>query len=527
MKRRGLSPTTRTYQTLFTGFSRVEHWPTHPTQLNHAHQLYDYFLKHLQAVKYHAPDSDELSISPLAKYIKILGDAGDFQRIFDVYYTMDSDGPLSPNRDIFTAIFQVLSVRRYADGDEGAIFHNQNGSTAKLLWMQMEKASKKSPGFAVDSHLIAMAIRALSRGRPADQELALDIVRDHLGLIRPGETPIKLANTELSVHTLAAVLESCNDMQKPKFCVHYLQQIMHPPSASTHNIRSRAHIIDRGHIEQALKAYTMLAQSAIPGQSIQAVETLEWMLRSEITRSNANLRPRVMTFNLVLSACRAQADWSGAMRTFDLMSGFKSGDFADMQVLKRKPVMDTRSRGRNLSPDAEVMSSMVRTALATHVPANIRQSLRMVDYFGVDELLSPRRISVDKSPQPKKIAKLEAFFHTKLALALEEAVDSLTRMKIGSETQINEMPRWRHLKTRARSYLGNERGNQTPRVNAANTWSDKKRVVMDQNDLPNLVPQPSQTSPEGRLVSPVEHGFQQERLPQQHVYGKAVARSSF
>jgi hypothetical protein len=521
MKRRGLSPTTRTYQTLFAGLSRVEHWPTHPLQLNHAHQLYDYFLKHLQAVKYHAPDSDELSISPLAKYIKILGDAGDFQRIFDVYYTMDSDGPLSPNRDIFTAIFQVLSVRRYADGDEGAIFHNQNGSTAKLLWMQMEKASKKSPGFAVDSHLIAMAIRALSRGRPADQELALDIVRDHLGLVRPGETPIKLANTELSVHTLAAALEGCNDMQKPGVCVHYLQQIMHPPSTSTHDVRSLAHIIDRGHIEQGLKAYTMLAQSAIPGQSIRSVETLEWMLRSEITRSNANLRPRVMTFNLVLSACRAQADWSGATRTFDLMSGFKSGDFADMQVSKKiKPMMDMRSRGRNLSPDAEVMSSMVRTALDTRVPANIRQSLRMVDYFGVDELLSARRISVDKSPQPKKIAKLEAFFHTKLAFALEEAVDFLTRMKMDPGTQTDEMLRWHHLKIRAKSYLGNGRGDQTRRVNAANT-----KRVMDQNDLPNLVPQPSQTSPEGRLVSTAERGFLQKRLPQ-HVYGKAIARSS-
>src|ERR1700683_5373016 len=117
---------------MFAGLSRLEHWSTHSLQLNHAHQLYDYFLKHLQAVKYHTPDSDELTVSPLAKYIKILGDAGDFQRIFDVYYAMDSDGPLSPNLDIFTAIFQVLSVRRYADGDGSAIFHNQNSPNTKL-----------------------------------------------------------------------------------------------------------------------------------------------------------------------------------------------------------------------------------------------------------------------------------------------------------------------------------------------------------------------------------------------------------
>jgi hypothetical protein len=462
MKRRGLSPTTRTYQTMFAGLSRVEHWPTHPTQLNHAHQLYDYFLKHLQAVKYHTPDSDQLTVSPLAKYIKILGDAGDFQRIFDVYYAMDSDGPLSPNRDIFTAIFQVLSARRYADGDEGTIFHNQNGSTAKLLWTQMEKASKKSPGFTVDSHLIAAGIRALSRGRLSDQTFALDIVRDRLGLVGPGEMSVNSTNIELSVHTLAAVLESCNDMQKPGDCIHYLQQVMHPRYSSPSGIRSRAHIVDRGHIEQGLKAHVTLARSGISGQSIQAVDTLQWMLKSEITQSNIKLRPRLLTFNLVLSVCRAQGDWTGATRTFDLMSGYHSSDFAELEVSKGKsPAMDVRSGGRNLPPDAEVMSSMIRTALATHVPANIRQSLRMVDFFDIDRLMSVQKISIDGLRPPKKIAKLEDFFHEKLAIAVDEAVDSLTRMQRGRELKVDdEMPRWRHLRTRAKVYLEDKQANE-------------------------------------------------------------------
>lgn len=458
MKRRGLSPTTRTFHTLFGGLSRVDNWATHSRLLNQVHQLYDYFLKHLEAVKYHTPDSDELTISPLAMYIKILGDAGDFQRIFDVYYAMDSEGPLSPNRDIFTAVFQVLSVARNVDGDESAIFRKQNSFTAKLLWTQMEKASKKSPGFEVDSHLIAFGIRTLSRGSSADREFALDIIRDHLGLVRPGELSVNFANTQLSVFTLAAALECCNVMQNPRACIHYLQQVMHPRYSTPQVIRQRAHIIDRGHIEQGLKAHATLAQSRIPGQSICAVETLQWMLRSEITQNNAKLRPELITFNLVLSVCRAQGDWAGVTRTFDLMSGYQSGDFTDSEALKgTEPVMTVRSSGRNLAPDAEAMLSMVRTSLATQVPANIRQSLRMVNHFDVDHLLSAERNGVDNLSPPTKVAKQKSFIHKKLAVALMGAVRTLTRTKIAREAD-PEAPLWLHLLSRAKVYLAVRRG---------------------------------------------------------------------
>jgi hypothetical protein len=512
---------------MFSGLSRIDHWPTHSLQLNHAHQLYDYFLKHLQAVKFHTPDSDEFTISPLAKYIKILGDAGDFQRIFNIYYAMDSEGPLSPNQDIFTAMFHVLSTGRRTDGYDNAISHNQNSSTAKLLWTQMEKASQKSPGFAIDSHLIAMAIRALSEGRSSDQEFALDIVRDRLSLVRPGEASVNFANAELSVHTLAAALESCNNMQKPELCVHYLQQVTHPRYTSPQGTRSRVHIVDRGHIEQGLKAHVTLAQSGVPGQSIQAVETLQWMLRSEITQSNVKLRPQSTTFNLVLSVCRAQGDWEGATRTFHLISGYRSGDFADSEASKKvKPVMEVRSKGRNLAPDAEVMSSMVRTALATKIPANIRQSLRMVDRLDIDHLLSARKISADSLPQPKKAAKLQAFLHEKLAVAVDEAVNSLTRTKGGRELHADEMARWHHLQARAKAFLGDKERVKTRRAQVANTRSERKDVIVEKSALQSTQrPQPNHNPPEELLVSDAELNFLYDQEARRQVKAGAIVRA--
>lgn len=481
MKRRGLSPTTRTYQTMFSGLSRLEHWPTHTLQLTHAHQLYDFFLKHLQTVKYHTPGSEELTVAPLAKYIKILGDAGDFQRIFDIYYAMDSEGPLAPSQEIFTAMFQVMANRRLADGDEGAIFHNQNGSTTKLVWTQMEKASKKSPGFEIDSHIIAMAIKALARGRPTDQEFALDIVRDHLGLVRPGETTTSPAAANLTVHTLAAALESCNEMQKPRVCIHYLSQVMHPRYSTPRGVRAKAHVVDRGHVEQGLLAYLTLAKAKVPGQSTQALDTLQWMLKSEITQSNIKLRPRSSTYNLVLKACHNAGDWAGAMRTFEMMTGYDAGDFADLEQgsVRSKPVMTIRSKGRNISPDAEVMSSMVRTATMTQLPAHIRQSLRMVDHINIHSLFAHNKVNGAKDGLiTKKEFKLEAFYQKKLALALVEGIDTLKRAEAGRQLiEDSRWSQWGHLQNAARGYLTQDDKGREKRGKIANPSSSGKQAA--------------------------------------------------
>jgi len=183
-------------------------------------------------------------------------------------------------------------------------------------------------------------------------------------------------------------------------------------------------------------------------------------------------------------------------------------------------VMNVRSKGRNLAPDAEVMSSMVRTALTTHVPANIRQSLRMVDHF--NHLLSAPKIGVDHLPQPQKVTRVEAFFHEKLAIALEEAVDVLTSMKIGQELQVDEVPRWRHLQTRAKAYLGGRQRDSIRPAKITNVSSGRKPVKEERS---SPVPQPSQTLPEGLLVSDTELDLLREQMAKRHAHAKPIARS--
>jgi len=139
-----------------------------------------------------------------------------------------------------------------------------------------------------------------------------------------------------------------------------------------------------------------------------------------------------------------------------------------------------------------------------------------VDHFHVDRLLSAPKIGADHLPQPKKVAKLEAFFHEKLAVALEEAVDILTRMKIGQELQADEMPRWRRLQTRAKQYLGDRQKNNIRRVKTTDASSRRKRAEEESTSLSTPVSQPSQTPPEGLLVSDTELDLLHEQMAKRH-----------
>lgn len=433
MKRRGFSPTIRTFQTMFMGLSRIEHWPTHPRQVENARSIYEAYRRHVEAVKRDDPQSPELSINPLAAYIKILGDSGQYQEIFDVYYALDSEGPLSANQFIFTAMFQALSTNDGVSGSRNTSVNVKNAADSKLLWTQMLKASKKSPGFKVDSFIVSSAITALSRGRPSDQAVAFQIVREYFGLTAPGDPPVT-GLLPLVPQSLAAVLALCNYSQNYPLSVHFIQQIRKRPEAL-----GGVSIIDRAHMEEVLRARLSLTT---PGSAHLSLETLEWMLRTEIVgRNGPKIRPSISTYNLVLMACWRAADWASAMRTFDLMTGYHSHDFMDGAISKA-PRLDKRAPGRNLVPTAETMSCLVRTALATQDRAKMRQCLRIVGYLGVDHLFAKKGPAGEES---HKLAKNRAFYVSKLASAVVET----TRYVLKGSSSGEEAETWHGLATQA------------------------------------------------------------------------------
>ena len=432
MKRRGFSPTTRTFQTMFNGLSKIEHWATHPKQLANARSLYDAFQRHIATVKKHDPTSSEISSNPLASYLKILGAAGQYQEVFDVYYAMDAEGPFAANEYIFTAMFQALSTSAFASTDQGGA---KTAGDARLLWTQMLKASNKTPGFSVDSYSVVAAITALSSGSKTDQDLAFQIVKEYFGLATGGDKP-SAGRLPLGAESLAATLRLCNRTQQYSACLDFFKQVKRRPEDT-----GGVSVLDRAHIEEVLRA---LSLSEEPGLAYRSLDTLEWMLRQEITGPNGpKIRPAISTYNLVLAACWRGVDWNSATRTFELMTGYHCHDFMEGS-LADPPRLDKRAPGRNLAPTAESLSSMVRTAFASKNRANMRQCLRIIDFLGLRDLWHLGGV------ESKKSLKHHTFYLTKLAAALLEMVDYVLKGNRKHASSEKEFIQWNALAEEAR-----------------------------------------------------------------------------
>ncbi|KAJ7276380.1 hypothetical protein B0H12DRAFT_1085067 [Mycena haematopus] len=436
MKRRGFSPTTRTFQTMFSGYARIELWAAHTKQLEHARSLYKAYKRHIEVVKQSDPTSSELSIDPLAAYITILGNSGQFEEMFVLFYSLEEEGPLAADKFIFTAMFQALSTTR--PGLTSAQYL-KNATDAKVLWAQVLKASQKS-GLEIDAFVVTAAVIALSKGRSSEQQLAFELVREYFGLVTSGESPVH-GKMPLTRHGLAAALLLCNNSQKPAECIHIFQQVMKRPSAS-----GGVDLIDRAHVEEVLKARMALAA---PGFSQSSVETLEWMLRQEKQSHGGiaqRIRPGVTTYNLVLLACWRGLDWNSATKTFNLMTGYHCHDFMDGAVAA-SPRVDQRHKSQQVAPTAETMSCMLRTALDTRNGANMRQCLRIVDHVHKSQKLWDQRKPINQSV---KAAKHSSFHIVKLATAIIETVEAVAA---GNTARDDEMKQWNRLYSDAKQLL--------------------------------------------------------------------------
>ncbi|KAL4260784.1 Pentatricopeptide repeat-containing protein [Pleurotus pulmonarius] len=456
MKRRGHSPNTRTYQTMFSGLSRIENWSSHPKQLANAHALYDYFQRHISSVKKHDPQSPQLSTIPLSYYIKILGETGHYQTIFDVYYALDGEGPMAPDQYIYTAMFTALAGKKMTVQGTATF-------DAKLLWSQMLKASQRSStGFDVDPHLVTAAISALTHGPATDKSFALKLIREYFGLTKPGDPPNPIGMIQLTPPALAAALHLCNVSGDHQLALHFFRQVQERPER-----HGGVSVIDRLHVEEALRAYGSLASagSASP-YAYDALKLLEWMLKREHTAPRGEgikVRPAASTFNLVLSACWHSSDWESAMSALQLMTGYHVADFSDKAVLAHGspdvlPKVEKRSAGRNLIPDAETLSTIVRTAHSTRNRAHVRQALRIVDHFGADKLFG---FNGNEMPSRKQV-KRGSFYQSKLAESIVSSVEFvLGKNKIGKPGEerkepwsMEEAQRWRALALQAAEVLG-------------------------------------------------------------------------
>ena len=450
MKRRGIRPTSRTFSTLLKGYAQIYNWENFTLQLDNVCSVYDQVKQYHAIVQRNGGPQEELSNIPYNLLISIFGKAQQFQRMFDVFNAMPSKGPLAPDIHTFTVLItaignrQLSAISSASAGEEGEApslptaneLAYKNASDAKLIWRQLLRVCENP-----DSHAIRAIFKPLSRGRPSDQNFALDIAHEYLGLSRPGEqsTPAKLP---LHEQTLESVLVTCNAAKKYRYTLHYIQQVIDS---------DRVLLLTRKHMDYALQAHAALA-CMDPGESEQAVEMLQWMLRMQaLPRApgldggiGPQIRPAASTYDTVALACWNGGDWSSACRTFELMTGFASDQFrGEMRQLPQRP-----SSLRQLRPSAIFMSSFIRAASRTSDSENVRQALNILDHYGVDSILE-EAMNPEHSPQDTSSQKRESthvFYASKLVEALHVV---LPRMLKSDEYNQTTKARWKDLMRRS------------------------------------------------------------------------------
>lgn len=457
MKRRGMQPNLRTYTTMFTGYCTITNWKAHTVQLGNAHKLYASLVELIDTLSKIDPNHEELSISPLNAYLTILHKAHQFDKIFDTYYAMKDEGPTAPDHVTYSIIFNALRLKGELQGPEEPSVHRQNASDARVFWRQLIRASQKVNGLVIDSYIIAPIIQILYRGSPSDQLLAFDIIREYLGLSKPGDEQVK-GKLRLDSRLFFVALDACVRTQKHRLAIHWMQQMMTKPLEEGEKT-----IIQHSHIEQMLLAYGSLAGMGSMNESQQALAAVEWAIRNSITQELPKLQPSQKMYQLALGTCWRCTDWDAALRLFELMTGFDAKDFADgATIATERPVRHERSEGYNLVPQTPIFCTLARTAIATGDKANMRQCLRIISRFGGAHIFEKGtgREHVD-------------FYASKTAEAIVRLVwETVKPGVIIPEITPEEYKRWRALRVRAWEVVNENR---------AKPWNEVKN-----EDLPPL-----------------------------------------
>jgi len=452
MKRRGFQPNFRTYNVLLSGLSRIKNWEEHSVQFKNAHALWQGFLQRIQSLKKYNPEHKEINPNPAAFYISILAANKDYNAMFDVLNDLDEEGQFSPTEFIYTKIFQGIVHRtQLAPGDKENVAY-RNASDAKLLWKDLTKRTAEHPEL-VSGPVIMYFLRALMKGRPADQLFAFDVIHDYLGLSKPGEE-VQPRRVEVVPVTLDTVLSLCLATQKHRLCIHYVQQIIDEAVAS-----DRKPVLDHRHMERVLQSYAAMTIAGSVGESDRAVETIEWM--HQYHALGWDVKPRSSTYGWGLMSCWRGGDWASAARITELMTGCHAEDFVDGAETLSSPRSDHRTRSQMTVPDARDMSCLLRAALASGEVANMRQCLRMATFFGelrsssgtryMDVYLAQCRLFEDV-PKSTISKREEPFYSTKVASTLANV---LTRVLEGTDPAEDtpEMKTWRGLKARVKRVL--------------------------------------------------------------------------
>ena len=232
MKKRGVTPTSRTFTTLLNAFAGVPHLgaPAHfspikpPTErtFQRVIAIYNQSQAHIDqcvtklAQKANVTDPEiglagstplremnssmtvqhdesEINLGPTNAYLKFLGRYGLWSQMDKVHIAMDKTGRLAPDNITYSVLFSAMSNRmtmqgdkRYADVRAGTMSLDEFGAAVRGLWDEAVRqfhppqsspfTEVKSRTRRIDEELALHALQCFFKARPSEHRLATSLI---------------------------------------------------------------------------------------------------------------------------------------------------------------------------------------------------------------------------------------------------------------------------------------------------------------------------------------------------------------
>lgn len=242
MKRRGLIPTSRSYSTFFSGYSKIK--DIEDASLGRVKTIFAqwslYAEKRIEEDRTNRSirtepgvEIDEITCVPTNAYLTFLGNTKKYELLLEVFEAMPNSGPLAADSMTYSIILSAL--RNSEDPNHFPIVMN--------LWKKMS-----SNLMAIDTKTVSIVISfCRDAQRPDDQRLGLEVAKEFYGLVDPAAEDLlvstKLARPRVMMDSaaLSNVLSLCLATQQYNLAVRWFDQVRDYPKRFGRSVLEHYH----------------------------------------------------------------------------------------------------------------------------------------------------------------------------------------------------------------------------------------------------------------------------------------------
>jgi pentatricopeptide repeat protein len=247
MKRRGITPTARSYTSYFAALARgVAAHSLPASAFTRASTVHNQWLQHAASRIADADpaSSDSPNPAPTNAYLHTLGRTGNVDEMIKVFDQMPQSGPLSPNVETYTTVLRGLKAT--AGGAEP----DQLVAMSFKVWERMTKDS--SVVAVADARLVHAALLVWQKaGLYVQRQRALAIARDWLGFTDNGAEFEGEPKVQLDAPAFNALLEFLLVKNDFKRVADYFDQVRDNPT----RFGGEGSVIQPRHCELAMAAH--------------------------------------------------------------------------------------------------------------------------------------------------------------------------------------------------------------------------------------------------------------------------------